>query len=87
MVDRCDEREPGKLRVLFVSQHSADIERALQTATILKITPEDNKNDIKAYVHDWCGKIREKYDLELETVEYIQESTCLRSKGTFYPVR
>jgi hypothetical protein len=87
MVDRCDEREPGKLRVLFVSQHFPDIEKALQTATVLKLTSEDNKNDIKAYVRDWCGKIQQKYDLEMDKVEYIQESTCIRSKGTFDTVR
>lgn len=83
MVGRCDEHEPGKLRVLFVSQHYPDIEKALQTAAVLKLKSEDNKSDIKAYVHDWCGKIQQEFDLEMEDIEYIQESTCIRSNGRF----
>jgi hypothetical protein len=85
MVDRCDERDPGKLRVLYVSQHYPDIERALQTATVLKLTTEDNKNDIKTYVHYWSTKIQQKYDLETDKVEYIRESTCVRSQGMLVP--
>jgi hypothetical protein len=82
MVDRCDEREPGKLRVLFVSQDFHDIGKALQTADVMKLTPEDNENDIKAYVHDWSKRIREKYLLNDEQIEFIQESTLIRSKGS-----
>jgi hypothetical protein len=82
MVDRCDEREPGKLRVLFVSQDFPDIKKSLQTASVMKLTPEDNKDDIVAYVHDWSKKIREKYYLNDEQVEFIQESTLIRSQGS-----
>jgi hypothetical protein len=81
MVDRCDERDPGMLRVLFVSQDYPDIEKALWTSTVLKLTAEDNKNDIKTYVHDWSTKIQEKYTLGIDKVEDIRESTCIRSKG------
>ncbi|TVY15598.1 Vegetative incompatibility protein HET-E-1 [Lachnellula arida] len=83
MVDHCDERDPGKLRVLFVSQSSPDIEKALQLATVLRLTAEDNKNDIATYVGHWCTKIQRKYDLESSTVEFIRESTCLRASGMF----
>ncbi|RFU25373.1 hypothetical protein B7463_g10968, partial [Scytalidium lignicola] len=83
IVDRCDEREPGKLRVLFVSQDFPDIGKALQTADAMKLTPEDNKNDIKAYVCGWSKKIREKYGLNDEQIDFIQESTLIRSQGMF----
>ena len=82
MVDRCDEREPGKLRVLFVSQDFPDIGKAFQTADIMKLTPEDNKNDIKAFVHDWSKKIKEKHYLNDEQIESIQEPTLIRSQGS-----
>lgn len=82
MVDKCDEREPGKLRVLFVSQDFPDIGKALQTADVMKLTPDDNKNDIKAYVYDWSKKIRSKYHLNDEQIEFIQESTLIRSQGS-----
>ncbi|TVY50823.1 Vegetative incompatibility protein HET-E-1, partial [Lachnellula cervina] len=83
MVDHCDERDPGKLRVLFVSQVSIDIEKALQSATIMRLTAKDNKNDITTYVGHWCTEIQQKYDLESSTVEFIRESTCLRASGMF----
>jgi hypothetical protein len=85
IVDRCDEREPGKLRVLFVSQDFPDIGKALQTATIMKLTPEDNKNDIEAYINDWSKKIEKKYSVGIEEVEFIQESTLIRSQGRLMP--
>jgi hypothetical protein len=81
MVKRCDEQEPGKLRVLFVSNDFLDIKKSLQTADVMKLTPEDNKNDIVAYVYDWSKKIREKYYLNDEQVKFIQESTLIRSQG------
>lgn len=81
IVNHCDEREPGRLRVLFVSQDFPDIGKAIQTATVLKLSPEDNKNDIKGYVYEWSKKIREKYALDNEQIGYIQESTLIRSQG------
>lgn len=85
-VDRCDEHDPGKLRLLFVSQNYPDIAKALQAAPVLKLTAEDNKTDIKAYVRDWCKKIQDRYDIDFDKVEYIQESTCIRSNGMVDPV-
>jgi hypothetical protein len=83
IVERCDEREPGKLRVLFVSQDFPDIGKALQTATIMELTPEDNKNDIKSYIHEWSKKIEQKYSIDAEDIEFIRESTLIRSQGRF----
>jgi hypothetical protein len=82
MVDRCDKGEPGKLRVLFVSQDFPDIRKSLRAADVMKLTPEDNKNDIVAYVYDWSKKIKEKYYLNDKQVKFIQESTLVRSQGS-----
>jgi hypothetical protein len=81
IVDLCDEREPGKLRVLFISQDFTDIGKALQTATVFKLTSEDSKKDIKFYVQDWSKRIAQKYPLTIEQVEFIEESTLVRSQG------
>jgi len=81
MVDRCDELDPGKLRVAFVSQYFQDIAKALQSAQELKLKPEDNKHDIEVYVRAWCIKIQQKYGLGTDQIKYIQESTCIRSQG------
>jgi hypothetical protein len=81
MVDRCDEREPGKLRVLFVSQNFPDIAKALQTATVVSLSPEDNKKDIKAYIKDWSKRIAELYELSTKEAEFIEEATMIRSQG------
>ena len=81
MVDRCDEREPGKLRVLFVSQYFSDIAKALPTATVVNLTPEDNKNDIKAYVKHWTREIKDLYELTPKQAEFIEETTMIRSQG------
>jgi hypothetical protein len=81
VVDHCDALDPGKLRVLYVSQNYSDIAKALQTAPILNLTAEDNKNDINAFVRHWCEKIQQKFEIDIDKVDYIEESTCIRSKG------
>ncbi len=82
IVDSCDDREPGKLRLLFVSQQCSDVEKALKTAEILKLTEKDNEKDIKKYVLGRLKEIQEKHSLEYHVTECIQESTVARSKGT-----
>ncbi|KAN0096736.1 hypothetical protein V8E51_015541 [Hyaloscypha variabilis] len=73
----------GTLRVLLVSQNFPDIATALQTASILTITMEDNKNDIKSFVHELSKKIREKFSLSTQQAEFIEDSTCIRAQGMF----
>jgi hypothetical protein len=81
MVTRCDNHDPGKLRVLFISQDYPDIAKALQAAPVLKLTAEDNKMDIAAYVRVWCKKIQQKYALGVSEVQDIENTTCLRARG------
>ncbi|KAL5330616.1 hypothetical protein ACEPPN_000135 [Leptodophora sp. 'Broadleaf-Isolate-01'] len=82
-VDHFDERDPGKLRVLLISQDYLDIQKALQCATVLKLTNENNEADIKTYVREWSLKFQSKYELEPAILEEIQYSTCARAKGMF----
>ena len=81
MVDRCDAQQPGKLRVLFVSQDYNDIRKALPTAAIISLGPMDNENDIKLYVEIWAVKIQQKFGLRNDQIDWVKTSTCTRAKG------
>ena len=82
-VEHWDERETGKLRIMFVSQQMPDIERSLSTAIVFTLSPVDNESDIKAFVNARCEEIRDKFYLNTDQVDYIRDSTCLRAEGMF----
>ena len=82
MVDDYDKHDPGKLRVLFVSQHYNDIKKSLQAATVISLEPEDNQGDISLYVDWWAPKIQHKYGLDDDQIEHIKTSTCARAQGS-----
>ena len=82
-VNHWDERETGKLRILFVSQQMSDIGKALPTATVFSLITPDNENDIKLFVEAWCKKIEDKHEIDPDHLAYIRESTCMRSEGAF----
>jgi hypothetical protein len=82
MVDKCDSYQPGKLRVLLVSQDLPDIRKALLAATIVSLEPKDNERDIKRYVKEWTDKIQKHHELDETQAEFIRESTFVRAKGT-----
>jgi hypothetical protein len=84
LVDRFDAKEPGKLRVLFVSQDENDIKKALSTAASIPLVPRDNANDINLFVRRWSARIRQKFELGNAQVEYIIDSTCIRADGMGY---
>jgi hypothetical protein len=81
MVAQCDEYDPGKLRFLVVSQDSKDIAKALHPAPIVKLSAKDNKDDITKFVSKWCKKIQEKFELDRNKIEEIQDITCIRAQG------
>lgn len=81
MVERHDAKDPGKVRVLFVSQDENDIKKALQTAAVIALGPTDNENDIRSFVREWTLKIQKQYELDNRQVEYVMDSTCARARG------
>jgi hypothetical protein len=81
IIDRHEMKEPGKLRVLFLSRDENDIRKGLATATWINIGPTANADDIKSFVHKWCIEIRQKFELDSDLVDQIIESTCIRAKG------
>lgn len=93
LAGECNAVEPGKLRILVVSQYYPDIQRTLQSSGVTKIAPKiiqisetDNENDIKAYVKTWVDKIAAKFtSLESpfseDMKEYLRNLTIVNAKG------
>jgi hypothetical protein len=82
VMERYDIKEPGKIRVLFVSQDEEDIKDALQTAAVIALSPTDNEKDIRSFVRRSTTKIQQKHGLDNRQAQFIVESSCSRAKGT-----
>ena len=89
IVTQCDTSEPGKLRIMIVSQDYVDIRKALHSSSASKIVPSivamsatDNEGDIKSYVHHWVERIAAKNEpFDDEAKEYLRNLTVERAKG------
>lgn len=81
MVERHNAKDPGKIRVLFISQDWDDIRKALTTAARIALCATDNEADIRSFVRKWSLKIQQKFKLEDSYINYITDSTCNRSAG------
>jgi NACHT domain len=83
LVTVCDSQNPGKLRVMVVSQDEPDIRRNLSAFSELSLKVIGNEGDIHRFVDVWCGKIQGKFELEEGERNYIFESTCHRANGEY----
>ncbi|KAH8733175.1 hypothetical protein GQ44DRAFT_821389 [Phaeosphaeriaceae sp. PMI808] len=95
LVGECNLIDPGKLRILVVSQNYPDIHRAFHTAGATKLAPKiiplselDVENDIKTYVRFWVDKIAAKntsYEnpFSEDMKEYLRNLTLVNAKGMF----
>ncbi|CAI6333480.1 unnamed protein product [Periconia digitata] len=92
IVSQADNDEPGKLRVLFVSQEYADIKRVLHSSSATRVVPKsvsllqqkDNEGDIQTYVKGWVDRIANQHaPFEAELVDYLRNLTISRAKGMF----
>jgi hypothetical protein len=81
IIEKCDGYQPGKLRVLVVSQDFPDIRKALLAATVISIEPKDNKHDIERYIGDWTSRIQIHYHLDDVQTEFIRLATFARARG------
>lgn len=90
ITSRCDASEPGKLRILFVSQEYADIRRALHSAAVSRMTPKtinisdaDNEADIRTYTKSWVDEIAIKFKpFSADMQDYLRNLTIANAKGT-----
>lgn len=69
ILHKFDSKEPGKLRLLFVSQNEDDIKKALSTAALVSLGPDDIENDLQIFTRKWSGKIGQKHHLDPEEVD------------------
>jgi len=84
LVHRCDVKNPGKVRIMFVSQDFSDIAKGFPEGTkVVTLKTRDNERDIRSYVQYWTREIQTKYDLNFEQAEFVESTTCARADGIF----
>lgn len=76
-----DQRGPGKLRLLIISQNEPDIEKLLATAKQLELQQNLNGDDIQLFVSRWTGKIGAKFRLTDEQMIDLERKTCWYARG------
>ncbi|KAL8789346.1 MAG: hypothetical protein Q9195_006873 [Heterodermia aff. obscurata] len=75
--------QPGSLRSLFVSQDENDIKNLLATASVIRVSSDDNKADIERFAGRWAFKIIQKFELAAEVQDFITKTVTNRSDGMF----
>ena len=81
LVEKCDERDPGRLRVLFVSQDYPDISKLFVTTAVMSLTATDIGNDLAQYVRKWSREIQKKHNLTESQQESLVVSTLAGAGG------
>jgi hypothetical protein len=86
VVGLCDTKEPGKLRLLLVSQDYVDIRSSAisrMAPKILQISDIDNESDIRAFTEVWVDRIASKFSPFTDAMsEYLRNLTVANAKGT-----
>jgi NACHT domain len=91
VVDKAEEVEPGKLRILIVSQAELDIseilakerrDRVYFAAEEFAIEKSHNKSEIERFVERWASKIRQKFNLSSKETECIKDLMSEKTNGT-----
>lgn len=80
LVRDADENDPGKLRLLVMSQSEPDIKRFLNSPAELLLQKEMNSADIKGFVVQHTQAF-EDLGLELDNIEIVQRNICLNAAG------
>jgi hypothetical protein len=90
IVDQMEEEEPGKFRVLIVSQGEADILEILRkeshlrpnfSAEYLPLQATHNKEEIDKFVYSWMGKIERRFHLSFDETDCIGRLMSARTNG------
>jgi hypothetical protein len=71
----------GTLRCLFISQDDGYARKDLSNISRIKISPADNKHDIKAFCEAWYAKIEAKFGPIDGRGESICEAVLDRTQG------
>lgn len=78
-----DEKYPGKLRLLVISQNEPDIRKLLNNPRELIIQPGLIDADIQSFVAQHTPTIA-SFGLESEEVEMVQQKICRNAAGISY---
>jgi hypothetical protein len=81
VVGRYDSVEPGRLRLLIVSQHLTDIQKRLSNPEVLDIQPAHTASDIRNFVKHQLAGVSETFDIDICDVDEIVQKTCMRAAG------
>ena len=73
--------DSGRVRILFVSQHTNQIEKALKGSLCISIKPEENKRDIDVYIRRRTAEIVTKFGLDNKEFQKIVRETCQKAAG------
>lgn len=80
-VDDCSKNDPGRLRILFVSQDVPDIRKMLHAASSFRLTADNTGKDIEPYVRHWTAKIKQKFEIADGDVYALTDSICKKAEG------
>ncbi len=86
-VDACNKQDPGRLRILYVSQDEPDIRKLLQTSSMFRLTADNVREDIALFVQYWAAKIQQKFHVVDSDVNVIVSSVCERADGIVACIR
>jgi hypothetical protein len=73
--------QPGRIRVMFVSQPETTIRSLLRTATIVRLSESDNAKDIAEYTRHWCFEIQRQFKIDDEKRDLIRTLVCDSAGG------
>lgn len=75
--------QPGLLRGMFVSQDEDDIRQSLHRASLVRLTEDDNRQDIQTFAGWWAERIQQKFELSQEHSWYIRNTVCDGAEGRY----
>lgn len=83
MVEKSETYKPGKLRVLFVSQDTADIRKLMSKieTQIFDIKAEQSQKDIEKYIRYRFNKLQELKGLKDKETEDARRQVLERAEG------
>lgn len=81
LVQEVDQKSPGKLRLMVISQNEPEIRRALIGAAELELEKTHNGNDIQTYAGELTARIGSKFELDDEAIWTLKRRTCWYAAG------
>lgn len=75
--------QPGMIRGMFISQDEDDIRQSLHSASLVRLTEDDNRQDIQTFAGWWAERIRQKFELSQEHSWYIRNTVSDGADGTY----